>query len=164
MRQEKQRAFICIKIFKVKFFSHFLTPYWELVSTCFCCEMIEVLVVSIFYHLKITFAIFLQLKFFFLTKNLKKKKKRNNAFYLKLKALLSSRCTKLKFTRFLLSLGKLHPFCNFNDVIEYLTIYGKVSFLEDLIKNIYLKLGQMVGFDYMYIIGISFRLRLWTRH
>ena len=93
------------------------------------CEMIELSVVSICFHLKVTFNISFQIV---LLLNRKPEKRRNKAFYVKLKSSLLSRYTKLRFTFFLRLSKKLSWFCNFSDVMECLTIYGKIYFFEHL--------------------------------
>ena len=58
-----------------------------------------------------------------------------NVSYLKLKAFFVLKITNLKFYPVSLPSRKLSSFCNFSDVIECLTIYGKGRFLEYLKSN-----------------------------
>ena len=110
-----------------------VTPYWGSLSACFCCEMIELSVVLIC----LTYVFVLTERLFSL-----------------------SRYTKSKFTLFLLSLRKVPLFCNLVTSLNVLPYMERYVFLNisETIRIVYLKLGQMLGYDYIYIIGISYGL------
>ena len=114
--------------------------------------MIKVSFVLTCFLVKFMLGSYLELMLFFLTKSLKKM--RNDVFYLKLKALF---VLKIKGHPLSSSFEEASFIFNFSDVINVLPYIERYVFLNisETIRNIYLKLGQLVGTDYMYILGIS---------